>query len=84
MDISKESGRVSAYKLTRFIKDKQLEETVFIPQFEYITYECGTGDLIESKFLCIEDGYNISGLAEFNTEFEALQFALEYRDNLEF
>lgn len=84
MEFGKESGRVSAMKLTRFLRDKKEEETVYIPQFEYITYKPSTGETIESKFLCIVDKNNVSGLSEFKDEIDALKFAIKYRNSLEF
>lgn len=86
MTLAKESGRISALRLERYIEENRKLETVFLPQFELIEYEPNTGNTVNSRFVTIHDDTNSSksGSVECNTELEALQYALEYRDNLNF
>jgi hypothetical protein len=81
-NIEQEKGRVTAFKLERYIREENTCETVFLPQFELIKFDISIGDVISKNFVCFSDKSTKSGVAEFYNELDALKYALEHRDNL--
>jgi hypothetical protein len=81
-DIDKEYGKVTAMKIQRLNEDTKTLETVYFPQFEVIKYKPSTGNTISETFVCISDDKTQSGVVECDTELEALQIAMKFRDNL--
>ena len=81
-DVAQDYGRVTAMRISRMnLNDKSLE-SVWLPQFELIKYRSSSGKTVSETFVCITDNTNKSGVVEFKSEMEALQFAVDYRDKL--
>jgi hypothetical protein len=82
-NIERDKGRVTAFQLNRYIREKNTIKTVYLPQFELIEYDSASGDVIGTPhFVCFQDENTISGCVEFDNEVDALKNAVELRDKL--
>ena len=77
-NISKEYGRVSALKNTKWNKSNDSIEIVYLPQIEIIEYCESSGNIKKQYFVVIS--YN-SNIVDFKSEIAALNYAIEARDD---
>jgi len=77
-----EYARVTALKIQRYNEKTKKLDIVYLPQFELIKFRCDNGKTIKQTFLCIQDKNRKGEVMEFDSEIEALKFAIEYRDKL--
>lgn len=77
-NIEQEFERISALKITKIDKEISELREVFIPQIEIVKYNAGSGEIISKDFFCVSNGANV---CEFDTELEALKYAMKVRDD---
>jgi len=77
-NVCREFERVSALKNTKWNKEKDELETIYIPQVELVEYYESSGKIKFKNFIGVSTGTNI---VEFETEIEAIQYAIQARNN---